>query len=488
MINKKNSRLSFLVLFFVCLFLFYMVPYSHDEWAWGTETGLNNFRNFFQGYNGRYFGDVISLLITRSNIVKAVFMASTFVVLVWSIVKYFRIITRNKIGNNTIFCIALVLVLLVPKILFQQTYGWPAAFVNFVPPVIFIVNIFSAIETDILQGNNKRTSMFKGILLTLGTQFFSENITIYMVLFSIYLLILDYRRSRVITKFNFGVFISSFVGAIIMFINPAYFNAVDGSDGYKKIVWSIDFLWNKIAIEMIPNIFLNYKFLNLLVLLLVFLYFTLHKSSQNWMSFVAILVIVGYTIYSVFFYPDITLSYSFDNLFIIFFSLLYYISLIIFIVKNFVSVKRERYLYLLLSIPLSSGPLLIANPIGARSFYIVYVLWSLFIILLCFDTIIDLVGNQFIVMQLVKHLSFSVSVITLIFYLLIFFYSYRTQIQRQEIIEQSVDAESSTIVLPELPNREYVWKTSIDDPVWIERFKDFYDVPSDKDVIFREVE
>ncbi|MDU6524670.1 MAG: hypothetical protein E6540_11950, partial [Enterococcus sp.] len=74
---RKSVVLRNLLVAVVLFGIFYMVPYNHDEWAWGTNEGIENLRNFFQGYNGRYFGDIISILITRSNLFKALVMTSS---------------------------------------------------------------------------------------------------------------------------------------------------------------------------------------------------------------------------------------------------------------------------------------------------------------------------------------------------------------------------------------------------------------------------
>lgn len=110
-----------------------MVPYSHDEWAWGTQTGIDNLHRFFQGYNGRYFGDLISLVITRSVLIKAVFMSATLCLLVSALMHFLQVLTAVK--TDGLRGLVLGLLFLVPTGLYAQIYGWPAVYVNFVPPL-----------------------------------------------------------------------------------------------------------------------------------------------------------------------------------------------------------------------------------------------------------------------------------------------------------------------------------------------------------------
>ena len=64
---KKDNKYSafygaIIILFFV---MFYMSPYRLDDWTWGRKVGINHLMNHFQGYNGRYFGNIIVLLLLR---------------------------------------------------------------------------------------------------------------------------------------------------------------------------------------------------------------------------------------------------------------------------------------------------------------------------------------------------------------------------------------------------------------------------------------
>lgn len=146
-----------------------MVPYSHDEWAWGTQTGLDNLHRFFQGYNGRYFGDLISLVITRSVLIKAVFMSATLCLLVSALIHFLQTITIVQISGLRGLVLGLLFV--VPVSLFAQIYGWPAAYVNFVPPVIAIVWLLTLHLRQLTEPLAFNKQIASGVLVAIGAQF-----------------------------------------------------------------------------------------------------------------------------------------------------------------------------------------------------------------------------------------------------------------------------------------------------------------------------
>ncbi|WP_125605465.1 DUF6056 family protein [Lapidilactobacillus bayanensis] len=481
LINKSN-----IILLCVLFSLFYMVPYNHDEWAWGTQEGIANLKNFFQGYNGRYFGDLISLAITRSVLFKAAFMAiSTFslYLLMRLQISYGKHHSaRLKVEGQ----LTLLLMLLVPTMLFQQIYGWPAAFVNFVPPVIFLIGYLYIIRRSILSEDAPKHALLLTMICTIGTQFFSENISIYMLLLTISVAIIDVFKNKKISKVSIYSVVFSLLGTIIMFINPAYTNAANGSDGYKKIEFTFSFLWTKLGTQIIPNMVLNYKVLLLIfgIVLVMLAYFNGNNNSSNLLNSIMLFVLIGYTIYGVFFYPNLQFPARFSATIINLSSFCYFIALVH--IVNSISTASSRLLYLILtiSVPVSAGPLLMADPIGPRSFYLTYIIWLLLIILLV-DNLMDYFNISEHAYYALYHLFSSAIVVVFLCYYLIFGYIYHVNQQRTQLIDQAIKDEKSSLVLPYLPNDKYIWKTSTEPNNWLVRFKKFYGIPKHIDVTFK---
>lgn len=76
MSNSAKRRVTVYSVGFVFVFLLSLLfPYSGDDWAWGSQIGLDRLAAHFEAYNGRYVGNLIVLAMTRSNVLKALCMS-----------------------------------------------------------------------------------------------------------------------------------------------------------------------------------------------------------------------------------------------------------------------------------------------------------------------------------------------------------------------------------------------------------------------------
>ena len=63
----KRNRF-YIVLFLILFLLCFLFPYTGDDWAWGGQLGIDRLSSWFENYNGRYLGNLIVLILTRSNL------------------------------------------------------------------------------------------------------------------------------------------------------------------------------------------------------------------------------------------------------------------------------------------------------------------------------------------------------------------------------------------------------------------------------------
>lgn len=68
-IDKKRAVFYSILIFFL-IALCYCFPYTGDDWAWGSSIGIERYNNFFKGYNGRYLGNIMVMILTRSQVLK----------------------------------------------------------------------------------------------------------------------------------------------------------------------------------------------------------------------------------------------------------------------------------------------------------------------------------------------------------------------------------------------------------------------------------
>lgn len=56
--------------------MLWCAPYFKDDWAWGSQVGLDRLQSHFTGYNGRYLGNLLVMVLTRSLPVKIILMTA----------------------------------------------------------------------------------------------------------------------------------------------------------------------------------------------------------------------------------------------------------------------------------------------------------------------------------------------------------------------------------------------------------------------------
>ena len=75
--EKKFKDIGRYALCFAMLFaLSWLFPYTGDDWAWGSQIGLDRLHTWFDNYSGRYVGNLIVLALTRSNMLKSLAMTA----------------------------------------------------------------------------------------------------------------------------------------------------------------------------------------------------------------------------------------------------------------------------------------------------------------------------------------------------------------------------------------------------------------------------
>ena len=139
--------------------------------------------------------------------------------------------------------------------LFQQSYGWPAAFVNFFPPVFLFLIYYN--WTEWIYCGYQKTPLWKTFLVIpagISVQLFSEHVTIFVLLYAVWVAVYTLVRYRKLPVIQVNFLWSSILGAYFMFSNGGYTKAATGT-GYKKISFNgmteqfISKIWYKLLIK-----------------------------------------------------------------------------------------------------------------------------------------------------------------------------------------------------------------------------------------------
>ena len=479
--NKKN--IFFIILFIILFIISYMFPYAHDDWAWGSSIGIERLNSLFDGYNGRWLGNLSVLLLTRNRILKAFI---TSIVLTYIMVYIKKLI--NYENKNSIY-LSILLMILMPVSIIAQSIAWVSGFTNYVIVILFLLmyinfnkNIFTNKKVEI---DNKFIVLF--LLLGFANSLFIEHITIYNLLLSIFVVLFIKYKDKKISIPNVSYLIGSLCGTILMFSNSAYHKVMNATDDYRTIeqgniiIRSIKTYVSKLYDYLIyENHFLNI-IVGILCLILIYKLFKNDKYKKIYRCILNIIIgIISFVIcYELFVVlmsnntPFITKPYI--KLLESLLYGLYYVS--IFVLMLFVSDKnrRFRFIFELASIILIAAPLLIVKPIGPRCFIDTYIFFVIFAIDL-FDYIFK--NDKFDLSNLFKYMI----VIILFFYLLIYGNIYRVELIRNNYINNNKDA--TKLVLPKLPFENYSQHANPDGETFEERFKLFYNINKDTEVVF----
>ena len=473
---KKNHYVIIMIVIFLCICYFF--PYVHDDWAWGSSIGINRLNNMFKNYNGRWAGNILVILLTRSNILKTLFMVLIFCLTIKLI--YINFEKKNK--NILYFIIFLFLVIPIPII--RQTISWTSGFANYCVPLPILLYIIYTNRNLFEFKKYSISNKFIVLNLLLGfiVSLFMEHITLYNLLLGFVIVFFDKKVNKRVNKTNIAYLIGSILGTILMFSNGAYLSIFNSDDTYRTIEKS------NIIISVIKTYFgklskysvsIN-KFLNIILSLSLLLVNKKNKKSNFLIKVANVLLIVflSYNIFSLYnlnFINNKLLLNIFEGILVMLFCFAVFISVIFSI--NEKSIKTKLLFYLI-SIIVMMVPLTIVTPVSARCFYPTYVFFVLFTVEI-FNYLNIKDNNLFNFLK-------TINIVTLLLYFVLFLQIFIVDCKRNKAIDDWKISNKEQLVLPAMPYEEYLWWANPINDLFLKRFKLFYGIDEDVNVIFVE--
>ena len=420
-----KENIIWLGLFIMIAFLCYLFPYTGDDWAWGSTIGLDRLNSFFDNYNGRYFGNITVLVLTRSVLLKTIVMALVFTGIIYFISKCVKI---------------------------KKTY------------------------TILLL-----------IILSFSVSLFMEHITIYNLILSIFLVIYTIIKSKQNLVKSISYLLGSLIGTIIMFSNSVYTSIFSHQDHYRSVVEPsifniIDTLVDKILDLLIYD---NYIILGIIITLLIYIVSksktkTGHKKNTKRLLCISLSFSLFYIVITNIF-PDWNILLEYTK----YFELVLGITLFITIIISLLYIKpsyRNKILFLLISIIILTGPLLFVEPIGPRCFFVIYIFYVLISLIL-----IDYMKNilKFDFNQGFKTILIGGALCSVIYIFFIYGYIHIKDNERLAYIKENM-RYSSSVVFHRLPYEDRLHCSYLgkDNSVWEMRYKLFNNIPDDIDLIY----
>jgi hypothetical protein len=494
----KNPRVYIsivLILFF--LFFAIQVPYSHDDWQWGSKAKWLLMLDGFKIYNGRYLGNLFEILITRNILAKNIALTSGMILIILAIYKLIAREAKTK-DRTVLFLLVSILNLAIPRDIFRQTYSWIAAFINFIPPVILII-LYLIIINEIFDDkvNNPNTlkypiwATFLMIPLGISTQLFSEHTTVYTVFLSGFIVLYTFVKYKKLYSLQIVYLMSTIAGAFIMFSNGSYTNAVNNTDGYKQITYSVMGIVDLYVKQISNFLFLNNWLLNsmLAIICIIIIQKSFDSNKKNYVKLIIgkiqIFILSTYMAYSICYkvYPAWNIFTNPDKTayFNALYSLLFFITVITVILMYIDSKGLKIKIFMIYGSGLAVAmPLIIANPIGARCLYASYI----FFIISTIQLLVYLVNNTNISLHSFSFAMVGILTTICIFYSSIFIDVGIAEKTRLETINNAVSNGEKSITLYRLPYEDYYWTTVPPDDHWESYFKEFYEIPQDVKLYF----
>ncbi|MCD7956449.1 MAG: DUF6056 family protein [Lachnospiraceae bacterium] len=490
--KKKWAHMAVYVLFFitVCI-LAYQLPYCHDDWHWGLPDRVELMKNLFKNYNGRYLGNITILLITRSTLAKTLIPAFWMVWLLREMdAGIFHALKRKKTGTRFfMLLLTIFLIAALPQTLFVQSYGWFAAFANFVPPVILFLCWFNQTEDLYTENGSREAASCRRLparkaplvfLLGLSTQLFSENVTVFAVIYALWLIVYARIRKGRFYASHLAWFAGTVAGAVLMFINGGYRGAV----GFKTISLSVAGMYYQLRDQMMDHLFINNVVLNVFIAVVV-LCLLIRKGGRSFLDAFASLMVCGFAFYCVWhsFSPDWKFSADegTNNLIELLFCALFFGSVLISTWRTVDPERRLSICILYLCSAVSAAPLMAASPIGARCFYFNYILQCLTALKLS-ECLVS--GRRISLWYPFLLVSAALAILggSCIY---AFTANGTTEQLRRQLIEEAVESEADEVVLPAMPCPSWCYISEPVNEEWMEHFKNFYGIPQEMTVSFQ---
>lgn len=493
--NKNLKTYIFTAFLFIAFAgLIYLFPYSGDDWAWGCQIGIDRLKSLFEGYNGRYAGNLLVIALTRSELLNMLVTGASLVC-----VCLFPKLYASS-GSFMTYAFGTVLFLIIPKEILVQSVVWTSGFSNYIPPVLLTVLYFIAVK-NIFENDEPEYKPYLPVaaaFIGFVSALFMENVTLYNVAASALIVFYVFLRFRKVYLVHVLHFFGCVAGAFLMFTNSAYGFIAKGNDFYRTT--ALESGVAKTIIENTKEIFeqffcRNVTALTVVSVLLAVLCFTFSASAEKrkhkYIAFAA-LSVNAFALGVLYFknrfeYWELFIESEKSGLITVAFftvvsALWFAAAVVIMLICIDCRKTRDKTLLLMLSIPVLIAPLVVVTPIGPRCFFPPYLMLSgVSVMLLSY-----LQGRLKLSRDAEKGIAVSmvsVSLASIVFLFSIYSVIHNYDVKRNDYVKKQLDSGFKKVIVYYLPYSSYVWNGDPDSEPWDDRYKRFYGI--DEDVSFK---
>lgn len=486
--NKKSFFTISIFLLIVFSLLAIFTPYTLDDWAWGDQIGVERLQTFFAGYNGRYLGNLLILLISNSRFALVLLMTISYCIACIIPCLYSENIKAHS------YLLSAVLFFLLPKAIYAQVVSWASGYSNYMPPVLLLAIYFIIIKNIFNEEKTEYSKITPVITFVIGLAgaLFMENVTLSNIAIGALIILFVLIKERKVYLTHFAFLIGAIAGGVIMFSNSAYRIIGNGEDGYRSfasekgiittvyehlnLTFSHLFFWNIYFCIIVSAVFF--------AICMLFIktckdrkaaFFTKVIISENLFALSIILIKYRYFSWQI-------RSEKFTNVLLWGIVGLYCLSIlagVILCVKS--KATKQKLLLLFATFVTLIIPLLVVNPITARCYYPSYFIMTM-IVLEMFNYVISLIDvNENTKKAISMALSAALCAFC-VFFISIFSYIHSYDNMRSEYIEKQNSNNEKIVYVTKLPYDDYLWSSSPQNKLWVDRFKIYYKINPDSEM------
>ena len=477
-LSRYKHRITMIVLFFLC----WLFPYTGDDWAWGSQIGLDRLYIWFENYNGRYLGNLIVLVLTRSNLLKSAAMSATLTGILY--------LLEKLSGCKQAFSISALLLLLMPRTLSRQVVVWTSGFTNYaVSSLIVLVYVQHSYRywgrncNGLSEKATHKYAQTAGFfLLGAASTLIVEHITLYSLAIASCVLGVVWIRFRGVVMQQAAYLCGAVIGAVYMFSNSAYQTIASGNDGYRTIATGIASLISRAAtnyLEVIQmeayqrNIGLNVALFVVCFLLFRSIYKKLSPKIYTVLTICLAMMLLN-LVYTISLSDLLALSAGMENCISGFLAVISLSSLSVFALT--ISRNQDNFgkiAFILASILFICTELLVVTPLGSRCFFITYILFVLLLL--------ELAGLLPAAKPVhwIEVSRYASIVVLLGMYFVILGCNCKVDRDRLKYVRDQVARGQAVIQIQNYPFESFLWCSVPQGDVWAPRYKLFYDLPED---------
>ena len=434
-----KKHINIISIFLISFLLFLLFPYTGDDLSWKFNTlSLSLIKQFSQdlSLNGRYMGNIFSVILAQSIIIKSLLSSIVVTSIIFIIHKFIKV--------KYIYII--LLLLLMPLDIFKESIVWMSGFANYVISTLFLLIFFILFQKNWSKKKFSCLSLISFIIILLSSLFI-ENVTIFLLLYMLVANIIYYIKHKQININLVISLIGAIIGFLIMFLHPTYLNIFRGNDGYRNIKDN-DGLINRI----IGNYALVFKkyIIEYSSIIFIFIMYTIkknYKDNKNRITniyFKYSYIYLPYTLILRLTALESKISYLIYLNIIL--SVLFIIGFIFLLYKLY---KQDKnVINILIAIIGLIAPLFIVTPVGPRNMFMIYILEIILAVIIYNNSKIKYLDkyNKYVIYIVIAILFYYINIYSAISY-----YYYK----RSNYIN-NINVCQNELILYKMPLGEYL--------------------------------